>query len=119
MTDTKNKSKTQADKDESEFELPEFHVDPELDDAGRLQVIMERFVKYRLPLIIEMRDEVESGGRLSDGEIELLDRFISRGPGFHRFVHEYPEYEELVAKLIDLVGDITNKAIDNENAGPS
>lgn len=113
MFGSKSKSK-KPESEEDEFEVPEFHIDPELDEEGRLQVIMERFIKYRLPAIIEMRDEVESGGTLSNGEIELLDRMISRAHNFNRFVHEYPEYEDLVAKLIDLYDEIAVRALDNE-----
>lgn len=113
MFGSKPKSKKSESEDE-EFEVPEFHIDPELDEEGRLQVLIERFVKYRLPAIVEMRDEVESGGTLSDGEIELLDRMISRMHSFNRFVHEYPEYEDLVAKLIGLYDEIAIRALDNE-----
>ena len=113
MFGSKSKPK-KPESEEEEFEVPEFHVDPELDDEARLQVLIERFVKYRLPAIIEMRDEVENGGRLSDGEIELLDRMITRMHSFNRFVHEYPDYEDLVAKLIELYDEIVLRAVDNE-----
>ena len=104
---------SRKDDKEEEFEPHQFERDEDLDDTGVSQVIIERFVKYRLPMLTEMKAEVGRGELLSDGEIEVLSRIVTRAGNFEHFVYEYPELKELVAKVIDLVDEITDLAVEN------
>jgi hypothetical protein len=102
-------------KQEDEFPIPEFHRDQDLDENGVSQVIIERFVKYRLPILLRIREEMDEGKVLSDGELELLNRVVQRAHQINKFVHLYPDNKELVAKVVSLFGEITSKALENES----
>lgn len=99
--------------EDEEFMPPEFHRNEDLDETGVSQVLVERFVKYRMRYLLKMESEVSSGMCLNDGEIELLSRIVERAQHFNHFVYEFPEYKELVAKVVDLIGEITDKAVEN------
>jgi hypothetical protein len=58
---------------------------------------------------------VHAGKVLSDGELELLRRILQRANQFRKVVHEFPEYQDLVARIIDLFHEITELALRNEN----
>ena len=74
---------------------------------------MERFIKYRMRYLLKMESEVNNGVCLGDGEIELLSRIVERAQHFDHFVYEFPEYKELVAKVVNLISEITDKAVEN------
>lgn len=99
--------------EDEDFIPPEFHRNEDLDESGVSQVLIERFVKYRLRFLLKVQAEVNEGKTLDDGEIELLSRIVSRAHNINHVVHEFPEFEELVAKVINLVGEITDKALAN------
>lgn len=99
--------------EDEEFMPPEFHRNEDLDETGVSQVLVERFVKYRMRYLLKMEAEVDKGQCLNDGEIELLSRIVERTKHFNHFVYEFPEYKELVAKVVNLVGQITDKALAN------
>ena len=99
--------------EDEEFIPPEFHRNEDLDDTGVSQVLVEQFVKYRLRFLLKLEAEVDSGNCLDDGEIEILSRVVKRAHSFNHLVHEFPEYEELVARIINLVDEITDKALAN------
>lgn len=101
-------------KDQDEYVVPEFHRDKDLDEDGVSQVIIERFVHYRLPILLNIREDMEEGKTLSEGELELLARVAQRAHQINKFAHLYPDNKELVAKVINLFHEITEKALDNE-----
>ena len=101
---------------EDEFEVPEFHRDHDLDQKGVSQVIIERFVKYRLPMLLQIKEDVDAGRKLTDGDLEIMTRVVNRAHQINRFAHTYPENQELVARVISLVGEITAGALENEAA---
>lgn len=105
-------SKGQTDQDE--YVVPKFHRDKDLDEDGVSQVIIERFVHYRLPILLEIREQMEEGQTLSEGELELLARVAQRAHQINNFAHLYPDNKELVAKVISLFHEITDKALENE-----
>ena len=103
------------DEEKEEHDVPVFHRDHDLDETGVSQVIIERFVKYRLPLLIEIKREMDEGRTLTVGELEVMTRIVNRAHQINKFVHTYPEYKELVAKIISLVQEITEEALENES----
>ena len=101
------------DDEDEEFIPPEFHRNEDLDETGVSQVLVEQFVKYRLRYLLKLEAQVDEGQCLDDGEIEVLSRIVKRAHNFNHLVHEFPDYAELVAKIINLVDDITDKALAN------
>jgi hypothetical protein len=83
-------------------------------DEGVSEVLLDRFIKYRLPQATAMREHVAAGNTLSDGELELLRRMLVDARRFGKFVHQYPKYQDLIAGAIDLYHEIMEKALENE-----
>ncbi len=89
--------------------------DSDLEHTAISALLIERFVKYRLPALMKMKEEVAAGKKLSDGEIEVLRRILDRSKQIEALLHKFPEFEELVAKIIDLYHEITEQALKNES----
>ena len=83
-------------------------------DDGTSQVLIKRFVERRLPVLLEMKKSVDAGNPLTEGEIELLSRVIEQEKSFGGVAEKYPEYKPMIAKVIDLYNEITEKALENE-----
>lgn len=93
--------------------IPELHRDDRLDGEGVSQVSVARFVKYLLPFLLRVKEEMEQGKVLTEGELELMSRMVNRAHNINHFVYEHPELKTLVAEVIDLVHDITGMAVAN------
>ncbi len=106
-------SKEEKETPEDIYDFPEMHRDIELDEEGVSQVSVTTFVKYRLPFLLRVKQEMDEGRELTDGELELMTRMVRRAHNINRFVYEHPELKTLVAEVIDLVHDITGQAITN------
>ena len=85
---------------------------------GVSQVMIERFVKYRLPVILQMLEEVDAGKKLSDGEIEVLTRALANADMIMKYAHLYPEFQHLFAQVINAYERITELALENEQLSP-
>lgn len=84
------------------------------DDAGTIQVLLERLVKFRLPRTLEIKQRIDSGERLSDSELEFLKSALKDAQDAERFVVRNPQFHTLGAKITQLYGEIINKALENE-----
>ncbi len=102
--------------EKEDFEPHQFERDEDLDETGVSEVIVEQFVRWRLPQLQEMKADVDAGKLLNDGEIELLSRIVKRANNFEHILYEYPELKTLVAKVFNLVDEITDKAVANARA---
>jgi hypothetical protein len=96
------------------WEPPEVHRNHDLDEIGVSQVVITRFLKDQLPLLLKMKEEMDAGMVLSEGELELLERMLEKPEHLNRFVYEHREYRVLVGKIVSLLDDIADEALDNE-----
>ena len=78
------------------------------------QLLVQQFVKKRLPQIIRLRDEVVAGKCLTEGELALMEQALERARGLMPGSGEFPEYDTLFAKCISLYGEIAEAALRNE-----
>lgn len=101
---------------QDDFHIPEFHRDHKLDGEGVSQVYVESFVHYQLPFLLRVKSEMDAGRQLSDGELELMARAIEHAHHINAFVFLHPELKTLVARVIDLLHDITGEALRNANS---
>lgn len=83
-------------------------------DDGAIIVLIERFEKYRLPRLMKLKDKTDSGERLSDADIEFLDRIIRDAQQSKRLIDRHPEWHAFCANVIHLYETITEQALDNE-----
>ena len=83
-------------------------------EDGAILVLIERFEKYRLPMLIKLKDKTDNGERLSDADIEFLDRIIRDVQQSKRLIDRHPEWHAFCASVIHLYETITEQALDNE-----
>jgi len=87
------------------------------DDAGTVQALIERLVKFRLPRAIEIRKHVEAGGVLSDSEIDFLRLALDDARDASKFVARHPEVQAVGTQVVQLYDEIVRKAMENEQRG--
>ncbi len=81
---------------------------------GVEEAVLEQFVEHTLPIVMEIKEHVDAGKALTEGELEIMDRLIHRAHNFGPIAYEFPELQSLIAKIIDLYEEITEEALDNE-----
>jgi len=88
-------------------------------EIGVIAVLLHRLENEHLATLLTLKKKVDAGGRLSDGDIEYLQRALDQAKeaGLERLLEHHPQYEELVAKVASLYGEIVDRALDNEKHG--
>jgi hypothetical protein len=81
---------------------------------GVEQVMLQRFVETTLPVVMEIKANADAGKKLTEGELEIMERLIERAKAFGPITYEFPELQSLIAKIIDLYDQIAEEALDNE-----
>lgn len=84
------------------------------DDAGVIQVLLDRFNEQRLPRALQMKEKVERGETLEKFEVDFLADVLADTRAMHALLERHPEYEEIVTKALNLYREITEKALANE-----
>lgn len=85
-------------------------------EAGIIEVVVQRLEQQRLPRILDIKELVDRGERLSDLDISFLDEVLQDANDVKTFVDRHPEWQDLVARLAHLYNEITAKALANEQA---
>jgi hypothetical protein len=83
-------------------------------DAGTIQVVLDRLNNQRLPRTLALKTKVDKGHALDDYDILYLKMVLEDGREALALANKYPEFNSLVSRLIDLYGEITRKGLENE-----
>jgi len=83
------------------------------EDQGVIQALLERLNNTRLPRALEMKARVDRGEVLGELDIHFLGDVLEDTRRIKPMLSKYPEYEELVLKLMSLYTEITQKAVAN------
>jgi hypothetical protein len=73
-------------------------------DAGVIQALLERFEKFRMPMVLE----------LNEREIEYLEQVLQDAHANRALVDRHPEWQKVSAQIVSLYKHITEKALENE-----
>jgi hypothetical protein len=84
------------------------------EDAGVIDVLMQRLEKLRLPRALALKEKVDRGERLIDEDIAFLERVFADASRVKPLLDKHPGYESLAVKVIQLYKSITEKALENE-----
>ena len=77
-------------------------------------VLMQRFKTQRLPRILEIKEQVDQGGRLGEYDRLFLEEVIQDARRNIRHVEEIPECQHMFIQLAHLYKQIMDKAVENE-----
>ena len=85
-------------------------------DEGILVALAERMVKERLPHALSLKEKVDRGGLLEDRDIDFLEKVFEDARRIAPIIGRHPEYQDIAGRLVGLYKDITDKALQNEQA---
>ena len=86
-------------------------------DDGIIVALAERFETQRLPRALALKDQVERGERLSEQDLKFLGQVFSEAGQIRTLLDRHPEWQPLVARIMSLYKEITDRALANEQAG--
>ena len=83
-------------------------------EAGVIQALVERLEKQRLPMALAIKEKVDQGGLLNEADIAFLEEVFAGTAQLKPMLDSHPEWQDLAARMIGLYGEITAKALENE-----
>ena len=84
------------------------------DDAGLIQVLVNRLETLRLPAALDLKEKVDRGELLNDIEIEALEEILSDVDQIKPLLDRNPKWQPLASRMADLYSQITTRALENE-----
>jgi hypothetical protein len=88
-------------------------------DDGVALVLLKRLTEIRLPRALAIKEQVDRGERLSESEVEFLDRVFDDAVANRSEWESHPELGEIISKVANLYQEITEKALANEKNSES
>jgi hypothetical protein len=86
-------------------------------DQGVIQVLLDRLNNQRLPRLLTLKANVEAGEPLTNSDLEFMQQVAEDAGRVKPIIDRHPEYQALVAQVLTVFADISDKALENENRG--
>ncbi len=83
-----------------------------------MQVLLEEFEKRRLPVLLKIREKVNSGKQVNEGELDFLEKVIEDAERSMPMMFSYPQLNDFCQQVVQLYQEITAKALENEQNKP-
>ncbi len=83
-------------------------------DAGIIVALAKRLETQRLPRALALKEKVDAGETLNEFDIKFLEGVIEEARKVHPLVERHPEWQPVVARILELYNEITTRAIENE-----
>jgi hypothetical protein len=92
-------------------------MNPPNRDIGIVAALVRRLDTEVLPSMLKLRKKVESGKRLSDGDIYFLRHALAnaKDANLEPLLGRHPEYRSLVGGLFSLYRQVVDRALVNES----
>jgi hypothetical protein len=85
-------------------------------DAGVIQALLERLNSQRLPMLLEMKERVDKGEKLTDYDMSKLAEIFAHIGEIEPLLDRHQDYRPLVAKVANLYKEVLARAVDNEKS---
>ena len=85
-------------------------------DAGLIQILAQRLETERLPRALALKEKVDRGETMDESDIAFLEQVFKDSESIRPLVDRHPEWQGLAAKMMLLYKEITDKALENEEA---
>jgi len=84
-------------------------------EQGVIVVLAKRMVEERLPKALELKARVDKGGLLNEMDLRFLEEVVQDANKIRPLMQD-PKVLEVAGRMIELYGEITAKALENEKA---
>jgi hypothetical protein len=83
-------------------------------DTGVIQTLLDRLNNRRLPRAQELKKRVDAGATLTEHDVQFLEQVLKDAHSIQPLVDRHPEYQNIVAGVLQLYKEIMDKALENE-----
>jgi len=84
-------------------------------EQGVIVVLAKRMVEERLPKALELKARVDKGGLLNEMDLRFLEEVVQDANKIRPLMQD-PKVLEVAGRMIELYGEITARALENEKA---
>jgi hypothetical protein len=87
-----------------------------MSDEATEKALVDR-LNDRLPRILELKERVDRGARMSDADIAFLKDMVEDAQRSQSFIVRHPDLHQLAGEVVSLYAQIMQKAMENESRG--